>query len=128
MTRAVVTGGVVPDWTMSDRLRKAREFAGLSQGELAEAVDLSPRAVGNYEAGRRVPRRPAILAWSAATGVSMFWLENGENPPSGDDGGPVSVRPKGFEPLTFCLVPLIDSTSTFEDTAAAAVSSYAAAS
>ena len=124
MTRAVVTGGVVPDWTLSDRLRKAREFANLSQGELAEAVDLSPRAVGNYEAGRRVPRRPAILAWSAATGVSMFWLENGESPPSGDDGGPVSVRPKGFEPLTFCSVSRRPSTFSNADGLAGAVSSY----
>ena len=100
MTRAV-DRGIVPTWSLGDRLRKARESTGASQGALASAIDMSHRAIGNYEANRRVPRRPVILAWAMATGVSMYWLETGEAPPSDDDGGASVVRPKGFEPLTF---------------------------
>lgn len=100
MTRAV-DRGIVPTWSLGDRLRKARESTGASQSELAAAIDMSHRAIGNYETDRRVPRRPVILAWAMATGVSMHWLETGEAPPS-DDGGASGVRPKGLEPLTSC--------------------------
>lgn len=34
-------GGIIPVFTIGDRLRKAREFAGLEQSELANAIDVS---------------------------------------------------------------------------------------
>jgi transcriptional regulator with XRE-family HTH domain len=83
--------GVTPEWTLTDRLRKAREHRGLDQAQLAELIGVHRRSVVNYELGRTQPRRPQLIAWALATGVALDWLE-------GD------VRPKGFEPLTFWSV------------------------
>ena len=94
----------IPEWTVSDRLRKAREFAGIDQFELARRAGLGRNTISNYERGAVTPRRANMLAWAMATGVPIAWLENGETPQSG--GGPdgcVSgdVRSKGLEPPTF---------------------------
>jgi transcriptional regulator with XRE-family HTH domain len=80
--------GVIPAWTLTDRLRKAREYRGLTQAELANLTGISARSVHNYEAGYTAPRRPQLVAWAMATGVALQWLEE-------------PVRPKGLEPLTF---------------------------
>jgi transcriptional regulator with XRE-family HTH domain len=92
MTQLAVQG-IVPEWTLGDRLRKAREASGLNQTELAEITGISRRSISKYELGEAEPRRPQILAWAMATGVATAWLEQGD-----------SVRPKGFEPLTFWTV------------------------
>jgi transcriptional regulator with XRE-family HTH domain len=87
----VVVEGAAPEFTLIDRLRKAREHGGLEQTELAALMGISVRSIRNYEAGRTTPRRPQLIAWAFATGVSLEWLE-------GD------VRPKGLEPPTFWTV------------------------
>ena len=73
MTQVSVQG-TVPDWTLTDRLRKAREASRLSQTELGDAMGLSRRTVAGYEGGEREPRRPVLIAWALATGVSLDWL------------------------------------------------------
>lgn len=79
--------GTVPSWTTGDRLRKAREFAGLSQEQLAEAMGISRRTVSTYEgdAGATV-KRPTLLAWAMLCGVDMDWLKSGEAPGPSDPG------------------------------------------
>jgi transcriptional regulator with XRE-family HTH domain len=67
----------IPAWTRADRLRKAREHAGMQQQELADRIGISRNSVGNYEAGRTAPRRIVLNAWALATGVPMSWLETG---------------------------------------------------
>jgi transcriptional regulator with XRE-family HTH domain len=67
-------GEAVPEWTTSDRLRKAREHAGLQQAELATAIGVGRTSVVRYEAGQSVPSRPVLLAWAMRTGVSLEWL------------------------------------------------------
>ena len=82
--------GAVPTWTVADRLRKAREHAGLDQTELADLVGISRNTISNYERGQTAPKRPVLLAWSLATGVPRAWLETGAEPdPQGPapDGG-----------------------------------------
>jgi transcriptional regulator with XRE-family HTH domain len=98
-----VEGARVPQFTMADRLRKAREVAGLGQDELARELGVSRNTVGNYEAERVQPRRAVLMAWAMRTQVPLAWLLNGENPrqDGGPDGGSRDVRPKGFEPPTF---------------------------
>lgn len=44
-----------PSDLFSDRLRKAREYRGLNQGELAELTGLQPSAVSHFETGVRKP-------------------------------------------------------------------------
>lgn len=79
----------VPSWTIFDRLRKARESAGLEQDVLAVDLGVSRNTVSNYERGKVSPRRPVMIAWALRTGVPLDWLLHGtENPrPVDPDGG-----------------------------------------
>jgi transcriptional regulator with XRE-family HTH domain len=63
----------VPQWTLGDRMRKAREHAGLKQAELAEEIGIGRSSVVNYESGRAVPSRPVMLAWSLAWVTLGIW-------------------------------------------------------
>lgn len=64
----------VPEWTLADRLRKARELAGYSQAELATVTGISQRSIIRYERGQAGPRKPELLAWAAACHVEYVWL------------------------------------------------------
>jgi len=77
----LTVAGTIPQWTLGDRLRKAREAAGLTQTELAKVMGISRRSISTYESDESAPRRPTLLAWAMATGVPLSWL-------AGDDGGP----------------------------------------
>lgn len=73
---------------MGDRLRKAREDAGLSQAQLAVAIGISRNTVSNAELGDRTPLQITLRAWAEATGVPLQWLVTGTI----GSGGP---RPRG---------------------------------
>lgn len=81
-------GGGVPEWTVADRLRKARESASLSQKQLADRSDISLRTVANYEsptyAGAR--KRPFLASWAMATGVPLSWILTGAVSDDGPGG------------------------------------------
>ena len=97
-----VGAGHIPVWTRADRLRKARESAGLDQTTLGERIGVSRGTVSNAERGTVEPRRAVIMAWAMATGVPLRWIDTGEAPSPDGEGASV-VRPEGFEPPTFCL-------------------------
>lgn len=86
------SAGQVPQWSVQDRLRKAREHAGMTQLELATAIGVARNSVSNYESGATKPRQIVLNQWSLATGVPVSWLMTGD----GDDG----VRHQGLEPRT----------------------------
>jgi len=90
------------DFGLSDRLRAAREHAGFTVRDFEVATGISRSSIGNYEAGRTIPRRPALVAWSMATGFDLHWLETGQAPaqPQGPDGGNELARSEGLEPPT----------------------------
>lgn len=103
MATMVQIAGVVPVWTVSDRVRKAREYAGMDQTELASAVGMSRGGIARIEQGKGEPRRTTLIAVAFATGVSLEWLETGKTPAGGDhDGGNSNedVRHQGLEPRT----------------------------
>jgi transcriptional regulator with XRE-family HTH domain len=109
--------GVIPAWTLADRLRKARESRGLTQTELVELTGISRRAMSRYESGVTIPRRPHVIAWAMATGVSLEWLETDEcavrdsNPEPADSRfAPVHVlRGSTFSPSSEALGDLATS-------------------
>lgn len=70
------TAPTAPHWTLGDRLRKAREHAGMEQGELASRIGISRNTVGNYELGRgvRPPKLIVLRAWAHECGVPFDWL------------------------------------------------------
>lgn len=63
-----------PAWTFQDRLRKAREHAGMTQSELAEAAGVSLNSLNRYEKGQRSPGEDIVHAISNATGVPFEWF------------------------------------------------------
>lgn len=69
----------VPEWTLADRLLKARTSAGMGQAELAKITGLSRQTVSNYERGIVTPRRSGVTLWALATGVPLGWLLTGED-------------------------------------------------
>jgi transcriptional regulator with XRE-family HTH domain len=74
------SGGMIPAWTLADRMRKSREHARLSQADLASDIGISRASVVNYESGRYPPSRPVMLSWALRTGVDLRWLRGDPNP------------------------------------------------
>ena len=71
------TTGQVPEWSLTDRLRKARALTGLDQDEFAELIGVSRGTVSSYEKGSETHKRPYLLAWAIGSGVSYEWLVTG---------------------------------------------------
>lgn len=80
--------GIVPEWTIGDRLRKARELTGLDRSAFADAVGVTRNTVTKYETHDKAPKRLLLKAWALRCGVSTAWLESGVAPtgPTPDDG------------------------------------------
>lgn len=72
--------GGKPQWTLSDRLRKARENAGMEQEALARLTGLSRATISAAENGHRTPSKTSLSIWAMATGVSRDWLSSGTDP------------------------------------------------
>ena len=89
----------VPAWTVSDRLRKAREYAGLEQRQLAERSGLSRQTVSNAERGVVTPQRTTMRLWAEVTGVPLSWLVDGVEPAHRQRRARLVVRTVGmFDP------------------------------
>ena len=66
-----------PAWSLGDRLRKAREQAGLKQEEMADILGVSPATISNWEKGQRHARGGEIemvRRWAHETDVSWEWI------------------------------------------------------
>ena len=81
----------IPEWTLGDRLRKARTLTGLTVAEFAERIGVSDRTINNAEGDKRAVRRITLNAWAMATGVSLEWLESGQSP-AGPPPGPGGIE------------------------------------
>lgn len=83
--------GAVPEFTIGDRLRKARETLDMEQSPFAELIGVSRGTVSNYERGTTQAYKPVVVrAWALATGVSLEWLERGITP-GGPDGSSITT-------------------------------------
>lgn len=77
------------DWTedvstFGDRLARAREFAGMSQAQLARRLGVKTATIRNWESDRSEPRANRLQMVSGLVNVSIIWLMTGEG-----DGGPM---------------------------------------
>lgn len=93
----------MPEFTLGDRLRKAREWAGVSTDEMAVVIDVSSRTIGNYENDRTPVRGPVISEWALRTGVPVEWIRTGAI--SQPDGGEPSHTGQ-YRPILATVVPL----------------------
>jgi prephenate dehydratase len=64
--------------SIAERIKQARTAAGLTQTQLAAAVDVSQPTVNGWERGAFVPARDRVDRIAQATNTSRRWLELGE--------------------------------------------------
>lgn len=81
---------VVPEFTLGDRLRKARSLTGLTTRQFVERIGVSHGTITNAEGEKVEIRRITLQAWAMATGVPVEWLVSGStttSPTPTSDGG-----------------------------------------
>ena len=66
-------------WTIQDRLAKARTAVAMSQRDVANALGVSLRTVSRLEQPSSNVTRPMILAWASVTGAPAHWIEFGDD-------------------------------------------------
>ena len=76
----------VPEWTLGDRLRKARRLTGMTQTAFAAAIGQDSKAYSQWEADNNRPRHLVDVCQEVerVTGVSAAWLLGLSVPPAGD--------------------------------------------
>lgn len=62
------------EWTLGDRLAKARRHAKLEQDDLAERIGVSRALISQWENDRSEPRYSALRIWAAACDAPLQWL------------------------------------------------------
>lgn len=82
-----------------ERLRKARELRGLSQGELADRAGLQPSAISHFETGGRKPSFENLRRLADALSVSTDFLLGRRDEP-GAVGGEAEALYKDLEKAT----------------------------
>ncbi|NUM53516.1 MAG: helix-turn-helix transcriptional regulator [Candidatus Hydrogenedentes bacterium] len=65
--------------TLAQRLRLAREQAGLSQGQVAKILGLQRPSISEIEAGRRKVSVDELAQFSTIYDVSVSWLAKNES-------------------------------------------------
>lgn len=91
--------GNIPEFTLGDRLRKARKFGNVDVDELATILEVSDRTIRNYENEITPVKRKDVVLWAMRCGVNADWLWTGiaRRDGDGDDGATVTMR----EPARF---------------------------
>jgi DNA-binding XRE family transcriptional regulator len=64
----------IEEWSIGDRIHKARRACRMGQAELAQEVGVSRQTVSNWERGQSTPDLDEALAIATATGSSVGWL------------------------------------------------------
>ena len=95
------------DWsedvsTFGDRLARAREFAGMTQAQLARRLGVKTATIKNWESDRSEPRANRLQMLAGLVNVSIIWLMTGEG-----DGGP-SMQDPGDGPEIAGLRDVLD--------------------
>lgn len=99
--QAQAIDGIVPEFLVGDRLRRARELTELDRQDFAREIGVARSTVSNVENGITQPSRLVLRAWAMRTGVSFTWLRDGwapwgSNPqPAGSvDAQVIELRPR----------------------------------
>ena len=76
-------GGAVPEFDLTDRMRKSLREAGLTTEEMADYLDINRATVSAWLNGATVAVRNLRL-WAIRCGVDYDWLMTGKpaNPPA----------------------------------------------
>lgn len=78
MSLAEIPDPKIPEWTLGDRLRKARESAGLDQQVLADEFGVVVSSISAYEKGRQPGRKldfvRLVNGYAELTGYDAAWI------------------------------------------------------
>lgn len=74
----------IPQWTVGDRLRKARETSSIGVEEMAGKINRTRNSVSRYERARTVDIN-VVRSYAALTDTPIEWLLTGFGPEN--DGG-----------------------------------------
>lgn len=104
----------IPEWTLGERLAKARKDARLEQEHMAKVFDVSSSAISNWENDISQPRRmlDVISRWAAETHVSRGWLLGEHDPPRSRCSDVIDLRVipgggKSYETLGQMPLPML---------------------
>ena len=78
------------------KVRRAREDAGLTQEQLAELCGVTVNSVGHYEGGRAVPKVDTLERIADATGKPLAWFFGGDS--AGQAAAPAPTSSAAPEP------------------------------
>ncbi len=67
----------IPEFTLGDRLRKAREYAGLEAEAMAPLMDRKVSAIYAWENDVNVPSLKKLAKWAEVCEVDFAWLTIG---------------------------------------------------
>jgi transcriptional regulator with XRE-family HTH domain len=70
----------VPQFDLSDRMRKALTVAHMGVTDMAHFLGVSRNTVGRYTSGRTRPDTRTLRLWAQACDVPFMWLAYGEQP------------------------------------------------
>ena len=80
--------------TLTERIRAAREEAGLSQADVAKALHISPSAVNQWEQGlTKNMKLNHFFALASLLGQEPRWLATGKMPTRGRESVAKSPKP-----------------------------------
>lgn len=100
--------GIVPPEHIGHRMRRALEHANVGVQQMAGYLGVQRNAVSRWLNGHVQPSKQTMRLWALRTGVSLHWLETGEPPTGGPDGGSAGDHDDlGTPPGTRTLNPLI---------------------
>lgn len=91
-------GGLIPEWTLGDRLRKVRRIGGLGQAEFAAELGTNQKTYASWETDKSAPRHAHLITIAKRieliTGIPASWVLGVESTPPGTD------RTPPFDPLS----------------------------
>ncbi len=103
MTEQPTTAVGIPEWDLSDRMRKALRTSGIGVQEMADYLGVARNTVSTWINGKIVPSVQTQRLWALRCGVPYEWVHagamNGDSPPPGiraTSGAPAT----GLEPVT----------------------------
>ncbi len=77
--------------SFGSRIKQLRDARGMSQTDLARILNVTPKAVSKWEAGKMEPRPPMVTRIAQALGVGRDELINGAPAKSADAGRPTAT-------------------------------------
>lgn len=97
---------------LSDRLREARRWSGLSQKEVADRIGLSKSIISSYETGDRTPSAENLLALSYLYKCSTDYLLGRTDSPLSVSAETIGLTPEQVQLVRQLLQSSADTSGT----------------